>query len=158
MPSVAVLPPPPAPGFGPSILSTYFYHLLPLFASNDSFDFSLPTEMQNGYSPVHRETVADIKTAAKEQVQRVRGASATSLLRTAREQVLLAKVNENDGDLRGALSAYTKAASLAAMFMDTIEFKQEMQPGKKGVLTQDFLKFKQVRLHLLCSARYGLTA
>ena len=102
--------------------------------------------MQNGYgSTTHREVVADIKAAAKEQAQRVRGASAASLLRSAREQISAARVNENEGDLRAALSAYTKAACLTTMFMDTTEFKQERHQGKKGILTQDLMKFQQVR-------------
>ena len=82
--------------------------------------------MQNGHSPAYHESVADIKTAAREQVLRVRGASATSLLRSAGEQIQLGKSSERDGDLRGALSAYTKAVSLTTMFMDTTEFKQEL--------------------------------
>lgn len=97
--------------------------------------------MQNGLAPTQRDTIADIKAAAKEQVQRARGASATSLLRSARDQIQLAKAKEGEGDLRGALSAWTKAASLATMFMDTHEFKQEMT--KKGVLTVDFMNFQQ---------------
>lgn len=104
--------------------------------------------MQNGYANnVHRDIIAEIKAAAKEQTERVRGASATSLLRSAREQIQLARVNENDGDLRGALSAYTKAAYLTAMYMDTSEFKLEMPPGKKGALMQDMKKFQQVCAH-----------
>lgn len=101
-------------------------------------------EMQNGPAPTQRDTIADIKAAAKEQAQKVRGASATSLLRAAREQIQLARAKEGEGDLRGALSALTKAASLAAMFMDTHEFKQEMTSGKKGVLTVDFMNFQHV--------------
>ncbi|KAF7795007.1 hypothetical protein EIP86_006151 [Pleurotus ostreatoroseus] len=100
--------------------------------------------MQNGSGlTTHREVVADIKAAAKEQAQRVRGASAASLLRSAREQISAARVNENEGDLRAALSAYTKAACLTAMFMDTTEFKQERHQGKKGVLTQDLMNFQR---------------
>lgn len=101
--------------------------------------------MHNGHASANRESVADIKAAAKEQAQKVRGASATSLLRSARDQVQLARGNEGEGDLRGALSAYTKAVALITMFMETGEFKQEMQPGKKGVLTQEMIKFQQVR-------------
>ncbi|KAI0701502.1 hypothetical protein BC835DRAFT_1323013 [Cytidiella melzeri] len=99
-------------------------------------------EMQNGLAPTQHDTVADIKAAAKEQAQKVRGASATSLLRSARDQIQLAKAKEGEGELREALSALTKAASLATMFMDTHEFKQEIK-GKKGVLTVDFKNFQQ---------------
>lgn len=101
--------------------------------------------MQNGYTSPHRDTVAEIKAAAKEQVQTVRGASATSLLRAARDQIQIAKAQEGGGDLKDALSSLTKAISLTQMFMDTSDFKQEMGPGKKGVLMRDFLNFQQVR-------------
>ena len=101
--------------------------------------------MQNGHSSQVHETVAEIKTAAKEQALKVRGASATSLLRAARDQIQLARALEGTGELREALSALTKAASLTSMFMETSEFKVEMQPGKKGVLTKSFLEFQQVR-------------
>lgn len=99
--------------------------------------------MQNGHSSQVHETVAEIKTAAKEQALKVRGASATSLLRAARDQLQTARALEGSGELREALSALTKAASLTSMFMETSEFKVEMQPGKKGVLTKSFLEFQQ---------------
>ncbi|KAI0091490.1 hypothetical protein BDY19DRAFT_930706 [Irpex rosettiformis] len=121
MPDVAVLPLSPAfRGFGSS---TY--------------------KMQNGLPSTQRESIADIKTAAKEQAQKVRGASPASLLRNAREQILIAKTKEGEGDLRGALSAFTKAACLATMFMDAHEFRKEMLSGKKGVLTLDLMNFQQ---------------
>ena len=53
-------------------------------------------EMQNGLVPPHRESVADIKAAAKEQAQRARGASATSLLRSARDQIKAAIAQEGE--------------------------------------------------------------
>jgi ubiquitin carboxyl-terminal hydrolase 8 len=105
--------------------------------------------MQNGHSSKNHETVAEIKAAAKEQALRARGASATSLLKTARDQVLTAKASEGTGELREALSALTKAVSLITMLMDSSEFKLEMQPGKKGVLTREFLSFQQVRLQVI---------
>lgn len=102
--------------------------------------------MQNGHSSQNHETVAEIKAAAKEQALRARGASATSLLKAARDQVLAAKASEGMGELREALSALTKAVSLITMLMDSNEFKLEMQPGKKkGLLTREFLNFQQVR-------------
>ena len=102
--------------------------------------------MQNGHSSLVHETVAEIKAAAKEQALKVRGASATSLLRAARDQIQTARAQEGIGELRDALSALTKAISLTSMFMETSEFKLEMQPGKKGVLTKDLLNFQQVSL------------
>ena len=101
--------------------------------------------MQNGAS-YHRDTIAEIKASAKETTQQVRGASPTSLLASARSQMRLGAVKELEGDLKAALSAYTKAAALVQMIMDSPEFKAESQPGKKGLLFRDFLDFQQVRL------------
>ena len=100
--------------------------------------------MQNGYTSASRESAADIKNAAKEAASKVRGATPASLLKTARDQVQIARVSERDGDFKASLSYYTKATALVAMCMDTTEFKQEMH-GKKGILTQEWLKFQQVR-------------
>ena len=146
MPGVAILPPSPAfGGFGSSTYSVLYSFL------QDHVSFIHHTiyiiEMQNGLVPPHRESVADIKAAAKEQAQRARGASATSLLRSARDQIKAAIAQEGEGDFKGALSSFTKAASLAAMFMDTHEFKQEMSTMKKGVLTVDFMNFQHVSEH-----------
>ncbi|KAI0695051.1 cysteine proteinase [Cerioporus squamosus] len=116
MPGIAVLPPPPPTNF-------------PKF-----------TAMQNG-AAYHRETVAEIKANAKENASQVKGASATSLLASARSQIRLAQARENEGDLKGALSAYTKSASLVQMLMDTPEFKAES--GKKGPLFREFMAFQQ---------------
>ena len=104
--------------------------------------------MQNGFPSTQRETIADIKAAAIEQAQKAaRGASAVSLLRSARIQIQTAKAKEGEGDFRDALIALTKAAQLTQMFMDSSEFKQEMS-GKKGVLTREMLDFQQVRITL----------
>ncbi|TBU43823.1 cysteine proteinase [Dichomitus squalens] len=100
------------------------------------------TAMQNGAS-YNRDTIAEIKAGAKEMTQGVRGASAARLLASARSQMRLAATQEIEGDLKGALSAYTKAASLIQIFMDTPEFKAESQPGRKGMLYKDFLDFQQ---------------
>lgn len=104
--------------------------------------------MQNGLGSTQRDSIADIKAAAKEQAQKARGASATSLLRTARDQISLGRAKEGEGDLKAALSSFIKAASLAQMFMYTHEFKQEMSSSKKGVLTVDFINFQQVSDHV----------
>lgn len=74
--------------------------------------------MQNG-GPYHRDTVAEIKESAKETAHQARGASATNLLKSARSQIKLAHAQENEGDLKGALSSLTKAASLVQMLMDS---------------------------------------
>ena len=81
--------------------------------------------MQNGSSIPQREAIAEIKEFAKEQAQKARGASAASLLKLARSQIILAQAKEGEGDLRGALSALTKGTSLAQMVMDSVEFRQE---------------------------------
>lgn len=78
---------------------------------------------------------------AKEAVRKeARGASALTLIKTARSQLVTAKDYESQGDLKGALSAFTKAASLAQMTMDTAEFASESK-GKGGVLRKEFTEF-----------------
>ncbi|KAI0642296.1 cysteine proteinase [Trametes meyenii] len=98
--------------------------------------------MQNG-GVYHHSTVAEIKESAKETAYQARGASATSLLKSARTQIQLAQVRENEGDLQGALSALTKAASLVQMVMDSVEFRAESLAGKKGGLFKEFRDFQQ---------------
>ena len=90
-------------------------------------------------------SVTEIKEQAKQQVQRgTRGASALTLIHSAKGQVSLAQSREGAGDLKGALSAFTKAASLTRVFMDSAEFKAENIPGKRGVLWREFSDFQQV--------------
>ena len=96
-------------------------------------------------SPLDVMSVAEIKEQAKQQVQRgSRGVSAISLIHSAKGQVSLAQSREGAGDLKGALSAFTKAASLTRVFMDSAEFKAENLPGKRGVLWKEFTEFQQV--------------
>ncbi|KAI8996409.1 cysteine proteinase [Trametes punicea] len=118
MPGVAVLPPSASTGF--------------------SHKFSA---MQNGGS-YHRDTVAEIKESAKGVVHQVRGASAASLLKSARSQIQLAQAQEHEGDLKGALTSLTKAASLVQLFMETPEFRADSHAGKKGMLFKEFLDFQ----------------
>ena len=101
--------------------------------------------MQNG-GAYHRDTVAEIKESAKATVSLVRGASGPSLLKNARNQIQLAQVQENQGDLKGALTSLTKAASLVQLLMSTQEFRTESHAGKKGALFKEFLDFQQVRV------------
>jgi len=90
-------------------------------------------------------SVAEIKEQAKQQVQRgSRGVSALSLIRSAKGQISLAQSREGASDLKGALSAFTKAASLTQVFMDSAEFKAENVPGKRGLLWKEFSDFQQV--------------
>lgn len=104
--------------------------------------------MQNGV-PYKGDTITEIKNNAKETAHLVRGASATSLLTSARSQIRLAQAKENEGDLKGALSALTKSASLVQLLLDTPEFKADSHAGKKGVLFKEFMDFQQVRTLVL---------
>ncbi|KAI0738660.1 cysteine proteinase [Daedaleopsis nitida] len=98
--------------------------------------------MQNGAS-YKGDTITDIKNSAKETAHQARGASAASLLASARTQIRLAQAKENEGDLKGALSALTKSASLVQLLIDTPEFKADSHAGKKGVLFKEFMDFQQ---------------
>jgi len=90
-------------------------------------------------------SVAEIKERAIQQVQRAsRGASAISLIRTAKGQISLAQSCESAGDLKGAFSAFTKAESLFQAFMDTADFNAEIVPGNRGVLWKEFNEFQLV--------------
>lgn len=92
--------------------------------------------------------VADIKLKAKEAVNKeARGASAISLIKTARAQILSAKDYEANGDLRSALSSFIKAATLAKMAMDSTEYVQE-QRTKGGVLRNELTDFLEVSLSI----------
>jgi ubiquitin carboxyl-terminal hydrolase 8 len=90
-------------------------------------------------------SISEIKEKAMENAHKVaRGASAMSLIKTARVQVLAAQEYELSGDLKGALSALIKAGTLAQMLMNSAEFGAESAPGKKGVLYKEFSDFSQV--------------
>jgi ubiquitin carboxyl-terminal hydrolase 8 len=95
-------------------------------------------------------TTLEIKEKAKDFVRKeARGATALTLIKTARSQVVNARTSEDKGDYRGALDAVTKAATLAQMFMGSSEFTEEKQPGKHGVLYKEFHDFISVRNFLL---------
>ena len=108
--------------------------------------FTVHTASHNGPAkPSEDMSVAEIKEQAKQQAQRgSRGSSALSLIRSAKGQISLAHAREGAGNLKGALSALTKAASLAQVFMDSTEFKAENVPGKRGVLWREFSDLQQV--------------
>jgi ubiquitin carboxyl-terminal hydrolase 8 len=91
-------------------------------------------------------SVAEIKEEAKQQVQLYasRGVSAFYLIRSAKGQNTLAQAREGAGDLKHAFSAFTKAATLLQVFMDSPEFKAESVPGKRGLLWKEFSDFHQV--------------
>lgn len=90
-------------------------------------------------------STSEIKEKAKDDARKAaRGASAISLLRTARTQSLSAQECEMAGDLTGALNAYITAVTLAHMLTETAEYRAESLPGKKGVLFREFMEFSQV--------------
>ena len=91
-------------------------------------------------------SVREIKDRAQEAVQReAKGASALALVKAARNQYLLGKERELEGDLEGALSALARTASLAKMIYSTAEFESE-KGGKGGVIKKEILSFLEVRL------------
>lgn len=110
--------------------------------------------MQNGVSSPRSPTfpnssshdpssIPEIKERAQENAKKIaRGASAISLIKTARSQILSARTAELSGDLKVALSAYINAGTLVKMFMDSNEYLNEPKGGK-GVLTKEFNGFMQ---------------
>ena len=106
--------------------------------------------IQNGATRFHDGmSVVEIKAKAREAVQKeAKGASALSLIRTARTQLLSAKDYETKGDLRSALGSFIKAASLAKMTMDSAEYSQEGR-SKGGVLKKELTDFLSVCLDLI---------
>lgn len=103
--------------------------------------------MQNSRTaPNERISISDIKEQAKEDAHMhvIDGISAILLLKAARNQCQVAQANEDQGDLKGALSALLKAGSLAAMVMNSKEFTGESRPGKYGLLYKEFINFHKV--------------
>ena len=112
------------------------------------------TALLNGFPRLFEDmSVAEIKERAIQQARRAsRGASAISLIRSAKGQISLARACENAGDLKGAFSALTKAETLTQAFMDTADFKAESVPGKRGVLWKEYTEFQQVSCSPLLSS------
>ncbi|KAJ3889962.1 ubiquitin carboxyl-terminal hydrolase 4 [Lentinula edodes] len=95
------------------------------------------------------ESIALLKQEAQLSVQAsAKGASAMALLRTARNQYLLATNCETQGDLKGAFIAFMKAASLAQMIFGTAEWSQNGQNALKRELKDFMEKDKNVRSRL----------
>jgi ubiquitin carboxyl-terminal hydrolase 8 len=145
---VVVLPNTPShpPGFGTSHSSK-----ATAFASQRVNQLTPTTlAIQNGATRFHDDmSVVEIKAKAREAVQKeAKGASALSLIRTARTQLLSAKDYETKGDLRSALGSFIKAASLAKMTMDSAEYSQEGR-SKGGVLKKELGDFLSVCLDLI---------
>ncbi|KAF8628722.1 hypothetical protein AX17_005944 [Amanita inopinata Kibby_2008] len=93
-------------------------------------------------SPYAGMSVAEIKTKAKAAVFKdARGFSPLSLIKSARNQIILAKEHESKSELKSALSAYIKAASLASMTVDSSEYNLER--GKTGAVRKELEDFMQ---------------
>jgi ubiquitin carboxyl-terminal hydrolase 8 len=85
-----------------------------------------------GGKPSDSMSVSEIKSKAKEQVQRQgKGVSPMALLKAARYQSQNAKDHEARGDLKSALSCFIKTASLMKMALDSNEFVQDRGPLRK---------------------------
>lgn len=95
----------------------------------------------------HRDdmSVAEIKEKVKHAVQRVRGATPTSLLKFARDYTVSGFEREANGDIPGSLNDLLTAAELCKLVMVSEEFKKEIR-GKKGLVYKDFTDFQQVCL------------
>ena len=144
MPSVTVLPPSPPTAF-PSSSSSASSSLYGFFLSSHPYSSFHSDQLNGAPRPFEDMSVAEIKERAIQQAQRAsRGSSAISLIRSAKGQISLAQSCESAGDFKGALSAFTKAASLTQVFMDTADFKAESGLGKRGVLWKEFTEFQQV--------------
>ncbi|KAJ3717682.1 hypothetical protein C8R42DRAFT_629929 [Lentinula raphanica] len=87
------------------------------------------------YTAVDIDPITALKEQAKSSVQSsAKGFSALALLKSARDQYLRATTCENQGDLKGALVALTKAAGLTQMVFRTAEWGQNGQNAVKKEL------------------------
>ncbi|KAG7445123.1 cysteine proteinase [Guyanagaster necrorhizus] len=87
-------------------------------------------------------TTAEIKSQALESVQReTRGAAPINLIKTARRLYDQGKEYDAVGDLKSALSAYVKAASLIKGATDSAEMRAERGGG---VVHKEFNDFKPI--------------
>lgn len=143
MPAVLASSPSLRNNFGPSAPCPSLF--LSLQATSLTL-ISLATPCSPGFSR-DDQTVAEIKGKAKNAVHGVRGASAISLLRSARDQALQGFTLEKDGDLKGALQSFLVSAQLMQLVIAHQEFKQERE-GKKGVVWKEFTEFQDVRLSI----------
>lgn len=148
MPGVAILHPTfPGPGLGSSHSDKSRFCL----PDNTRDDHKRPPEMHNGsFATINDLTVAEIKEKAKEDVRRAaKGVSAITLIKSARTQSQLARIYENQGDLKTALGAFLKAGMLTHLFMQSAEVTAESKPGRHGVLYKEFVDFEKVDLYLV---------
>ena len=95
-------------------------------------------------SPRNHESVTEIKEKVRVNVQKaVRGASALSILRIARDQAAQGVTLEDDGDIPGALRCCLTAEQLSQRVYEHPEFKQEKE-GKRGVVWKELADFQKV--------------
>ncbi|KIK68849.1 hypothetical protein GYMLUDRAFT_236746 [Collybiopsis luxurians FD-317 M1] len=132
---ISVLPTPPPPGSPRK--SAY---------NNDDalHDNNKPGSFPSDLSDASSDPISLLKRQAKHSVTTsAKGASALTLLHSARAQYLLAGTCESEGDLRGALTAFTKAAKLAQMVFGTVEWN-----GNSGVKKElkDFMEKDSINL------------
>lgn len=155
MPGVTVLPSPTSGGFASSKWSK------PLSVSlNGERMVISATPTRNGFTskPSDDMSAEEIKEKAQETVKKeAKNASPLVLIRIAKSQMLKAQEYETNGDLKNALSALTKVASLTRIIMSSPEYKEE-QKVRKGVVTQEFMEFFKVSyLYVMSSIVGGLS-
>ncbi|KAL5536690.1 DOA4 [Sanghuangporus sanghuang] len=156
MPSVSVLPSSPAhrsfgAGSGSPILSesdniSHSHVSRGMPSQNGIVGGSGGDDGSSGSGP--ESTVAEIKDKVRSLVNGFRGASAISLLRSARDQAITGASLEAEGALRGAYRALLLCAQLSQAVLGHAEFKAESQ-GKKGVVWNEWEDFQR---------RYGMEA
>ncbi|KAL0953949.1 hypothetical protein HGRIS_005110 [Hohenbuehelia grisea] len=127
MPGVALLPSPSSGAFNtPNGNSSASSAARPSTSSAQSDDMSIQDILNNAREKVQRET---------------RGATAMTMIKTARRQALQGKDYETRGNLKGALAAYTQALVLAKHTVDSSEMTAENRAGKGGMLKKEFNDF-----------------
>lgn len=127
-------------------------------AGNGNGNYCCSEAINSLINIIFPDSIASLKSQAKASaLQSAKGASALALLNAARNQYIKAGECEGEGDLRGALTAFTKAAQLANMVFATSEFQSEVR-GKGdsargtgganagGVVKKEFTDFMEVRL------------
>ena len=115
-----------------------FFQLTNVSFHRSALQNNLPARSYDGLS------VLDIRQRAKDSVNKeAKGVAAISLIRTARAQIITARDYEAKGDLRPALAAYIKGATLTKTAMDSQEYTQEPR-GKGGVIRKELNDFLEV--------------
>jgi hypothetical protein len=85
-----------------------------MVSTSTSASERLPPALTNGTPSSSVSTdamsVSEVKAQAKSNVQRIKNASASTLLKAAKDQSTHASQQENEGDLKSALRAYIMAS------------------------------------------------